>query len=282
MSNKMHFTKVRLRQTLIRCTLAALATGSLFVSDYAFSAQINLITNGSFEQTTATNSTLFTNSNVNGWSIAHNPEGDYTFLTFEGQADTNVGDGGFGSFGLWNPGGNSIPNSSPDGGNFVVSDGAFRNGTIYTTVNGLEVGKRYELSFYQAAGQQDGFDGDTKERWQVTLGGSIAYGTIDLLDGSTMSNIGILTGGVTQYSDLMINPSHGFQPWQKQTMTFTATNNSELLGFLALGSPLGQPPFVLLDGVSLTEQLPEPDSIWLWALGALAISVTKRRKLDKI
>jgi hypothetical protein len=49
-----------------------------------------------------------------------------------------------------------------------------------------------------------------------------------------------------------------------QTMNFTADNTSDLLSFFAVGTPNGEPPFVLLDGVSLNADTPEPaDARWI-------------------
>ena len=48
-----------------------------------------------------------------------------------------------------------------------------------------------------------------------------------------------------------------------ESFKFTANSTSELLSFLAVGTPSGNvPPFALLDGVSLTA-VPEPST---WAM----------------
>ena len=39
-------------------------------------------------------------------------------------------------------------------------------------INGLTAGTTYTLSFWQAAGQQQGFSGDTTEQWKVFLAGT--------------------------------------------------------------------------------------------------------------
>lgn len=255
------------------------------VTPSVFAAQVNLVQNGSFETTTATNSYQVNNSNLSGWQITNATGGGYTFLTFPGQAPTNVGAGAeWGTFGLWNPGGNSIPATSPDGGKFIVSDAAFRNSSIYQTINGLTVGQVYRLSFWQAAGQQVGFTGATKEQWRVSLGGSITYvNSLTLANGNTATAsqlstnaIGIATGGDVRFSTMMDNPSQGFQNWQQQQMLFTATATSQLLSFLAIGSPTGQPPFSLLDGVSLVA-VPEPETIGILLFGLLVIAFGQKR-----
>ena len=51
--------------------------------------------------------------------------------------------------------------------------------------------------------------------------------------------------------------------------TFTANSSTELLSFLAVGTPAANlPPFALLDGVSLTA-VPEPST---WALMLVGFS----------
>ena len=66
----------------------------------------------------------------------------------------------------------TFPATSPDGGNFLLQDGAYQVGTLSQTLNGLVTGKSYQVSFYQASGQQSGFTGNTTEWWDVSLGGS--------------------------------------------------------------------------------------------------------------
>jgi hypothetical protein len=102
-------------------------------------------------------------------------------------------------------------------------------------MNGLVVGQNYKVSFYQAAAQLLGYTGPTTEQWQITLDGD------------------------TQLSALMTNPSQSSQPWTQQTLTFTANSVSEVLSFLAVGTPAGDPPDALLDGVpSHPRPLPSP------------------------
>ena len=55
-------------------------------------------------------------------------------------------------------------------------------------------------------------------------------------------------------------------------LQFLATASSMVLAFTATQSPLGQPPFARLDGVSITQQVPEPVSsaLFLSSLAGLA------------
>ena len=156
------------------------------------------------------------------------------------------------------PNGNNDPSTlvSPVGGNFLAADGAFQVGSISQTINNLKVGAGYYLNFYWAAGQQFGYTGTTTEKWGVTFG-----------------NQSYVTPTVT-------TPSQGFTPWRLATVYFTASATSQALAFLATGAPSGgQPPFSLLDGVSLVAA-PEPAT---WAImvaglfGAVAITTRRRR-----
>jgi hypothetical protein len=222
----------------------------------------NLVTNGSFESTSLSSPGGYfcqagatCVSNVTGWTSVcnHSACGNGNTVLSLLFAGTN-GSAFNGNIGLWG----SIADS-PDGGNFVGADGDSTYGApLSQTINGLITGDTYTLSFYQAAAQQNGSDGPTTERWQVTLGGD------------------------TQLSALMTNTSHGFQAWNQQTMTFQATSTSELLTFLAVGTPSGVPPVSLLDGVSLlSTTAPEPGPIYVTALGLGLLGLTAIRRQRK-
>lgn len=143
-----------------------------------------------------------------------------------------------------------------NGPNFVGADGAYQVGALSQSVSGLIVGARYLLSFNWAAAQQTRFTGRTTEKWGVTL-------------------------GTQSFSTAIVsNPSQGFTGWMLQTFTFTATANSEVLSFLAAGTPLGTPPFALLASVNLN-MVPEPGSATLWLAGLLGLGFAKRRAAGK-
>jgi hypothetical protein len=212
-----------------------------------------VVVNGGFEAFTGTapstssggEKTFFSNANVTGWS-GGTGSGTYAYLVAPGTADIGSHISVYGPF----------PATSPNGGNFYMADGdpAFRSSAITQSISGLTVGQKYAISFYQAAGQQQGFTGATFEQWQVGFGSD------------------------TQFSSLMNTPSQGLVPWQSQSLIFTATSTSETLSFLAIGGPNTNnlPPMVFLDGVSIAA-VPEPSSIALMCIMLLSLGIAYRR-----
>jgi hypothetical protein len=211
-----------------------------------------IIVNGSFSSLTNGPGQFDSKTQATGWTSS-----GYNFIFAAGTADTTGAPGDFGTLKLWGPGdgsANGLTASSPDGGNYVAADGAFEVGAITQTVNGLTVGAHYAISFYWGAAQQQGFNGATTEQWQVTFG--------------------------SQQQNTVVLPiaDHGFSGWQAQSFTYTATAVSQVLSFLAVGTPNGVPPFALLDGVSIS-QVPEPAAYGLIGIGLLTIPLL--RKLGK-
>ena len=197
----------------------------------------NLVVNGSFESTTLADKGYFAGQ-VAGWSGGDN----LTFLDYPGTADDPSK-----YLTVYGP----FPATSPDGGNFVEADGdPSYSGAIYQTITGLTAGKTYEVSFYQAAGQQAGFTGPTTEQWQVSLGDQ------------------------TQLSKLYSLPQGAVGPWELQRMLFTANSSSEVLTFLAEGTPGGAPPISFLDGVWMG--VPEPADWVLMLLGVAGLGAAAR------
>lgn len=217
-----------------------LGSAAALVAVAAPASAVNLVTNGSFEITTATDKTYF-NGQVAGWSGGYN----LTFIDFPGTADDPSK-----YLTVYGP----FPYTSPDGGNFVEGDGdPGYSGAIYQTINNLTIGQQYKVTFYQAAGQQLGFTGPTTEQWQVSFGSE------------------------TYLSSLYSLPQAGVGPWQAQAMTFTATATSQVLQFLAQGTPGGAPPISFLDGVSLSV-VPEPASWGMMIVGFGAMGGAMRRR----
>jgi hypothetical protein len=220
----------------------------------------NLITNGSFDQLTGGVGQIGYNGSslLTGWTNGSPGNLGYNFVYGSTGADTTGANGVDGNVTLWGPG-NGAPNgltASPDGGNFIAADGAYEVAPISQKLTGLTVNAQYAVSFYYAGAQQSGFTGTTTEAWDVSLGSQT-------LDTNTLNDA-----------------SHGFTGWQYTTLTFTATSSQEVLSFLAAGTPSGEPPFSLLDGVSMTQvtTVPEPGSAAMLLTGLMAIGVILRRR----
>ena len=247
----------------------------------AHAGTINVV-NGSFEQTTyngvsAQVDYVFNNNpaysqHVAGWTNNNSSVGTpgYNFVvsgnstTASNGAYGNVyGDSGTVSFwGVENGKSNGI-GPSPDGGNFLAMDGVYETSTISQVLTGLTAGLNTQVSFWYAGAQQSNRDGLNTEGF-----------TVSLFDGKTTQS---------QSTAMLQNDSHGFTGWQYATLNFTATNATETLSFLAKGTPSGEPPFSLLDGVSVTQiaPTPEPSSFMLLGTGVLSAAGFIRRRYNK-
>ena len=233
-----------------------LALSALLILVSPARANTDYVVNGGFETTTNGNGQLTFNTVATGWtnlSDGHGHDG-YNFLFAPGTADTTGATGDSGNLKLWGPNdgsANGLPATSPDGGNYIAADGAYEIGAIQQQISGLTIGVEYSLGYWWAGAQQTGFSGITTEQWDVTL------------------------GDLTQNTVPVTDPSHGFTGWQRQTFTFIADSVNPLLSFLAVGTPTGEPPFSLLDGVTL-QQTPEPGTFALIGLGLVAVPLAAR------
>ncbi|HUP04855.1 MAG TPA: hypothetical protein VMU19_12755 [Bryobacteraceae bacterium] len=214
-------------------------------------AHASLIANGSFENYTGSvanagdNAIDLAGAGLLNWSDASGVAEALVFPSWYGNYLFNI-PGPIGPVGLAGP----LPATSPDGGNFIISDSDYLTSAIFQTINGLTPGASYQLSFYQALAQDSQpvtQPGAVSAYWQVALGAGTQTSTQMYADGSipTVSN------------------------WQAQTMTFVASSASEVLSFLAVGT--GVPPMAALDGVSLTET-PEPAAFWMLGAGGLLLA----------
>jgi hypothetical protein len=265
------------------CLLLITSAGILPTADAS-------LLNGNFTATTGTfgaaggglNTPSYTGGgSLTNWTILDvSGSSGFALLYFAGnqgsttQAGSGVNlNGRFNNFAVFDPGnsggsGGAIPNTSPGGGNFVAADGASGyNVAIYQTLTSLSAGSVYGVSFWYAAAQQYGFSGNTTEGWQVSLTNSAqttqaaANGTT-IQDTATQANIaGTSTPGLA---------SGGFQSWAQQTFYFTAAGSTQVLTFLSMGTPNGQPPMDFLSGVVVTAA-PEPASLGMIGLGLVSL-----------
>jgi len=229
----------------------------------------DLIVNGGFEQTNGvaqstkitpatynSNGDIVSQGNVTGWSSSGY---NFVFLTNNAavsktQADTIGSTNGTMLYGPGNGTNNGLTVSG-NGGNFVAADNDYQQGPISQRVSNLVVGNAYLLNFLWAGAQQTDYSGATQEQWTVTFGNS------------------------TQKTANITVPARGFSGWLPVTMYFVANATQETLSFLATGTPGGQPPFSLLDGVSLVAA-PEPATLALMMAGLVglgAVGALRRR-----
>ena len=241
---------------LVRSKIAVCATLALAAATVSAHATPINVVNGGFESTTNGNGQIGYNTNVTGWTT-----NGYNFVFAPGTADKGGANGSAGNVQLWGPHNGSANGlkTSPNGGNFLALDGNYGVGAVSQTLTGLTAGDKETVTFDFAGAQQYGFTGPTTEALEVSLGGQ----TIE--------------------TPVLQDASHGFTGWQTENFTFTATGTSEVLSFLAVGTPSGVPPMSLLDGVSVSQQspVPEPGTISLMLTGIAGIGGLVRSRFKK-
>jgi hypothetical protein len=234
------------------------------------------VSNGGFENLAVAGTSNQLNYHVDGGAAVQQASGwtngnsgsvpGYNFV-FSGStaSGTSYGKayGTGGSVYLWGTQ-NGVSNgitSSPDGGNFLGMDGVYQSAAVSQQLTGLTPGMNTKVYFYYAGAQQYAFDGPTTEGFKVSLS-----------DGKTTES---------HSTAMLSNSSHGFTGWNYTYLDFTATSTTETLSFLALGTPSGEPPFSLLDGISVVQVTPEPSSLALLGTGVLAMGGMIRRRYAK-
>ena len=169
------------------------------------------------------------------------------------------------------PGEQQRPNSnftgdSPDGegvGAFMALDGDPNfTAPLQQSVSGLTVGQDYLLKFYWAGGELSNRTGYNT----IKLTGSFGAGVFSTETFTNTKPVGV-TGD--------------FSGWTLETFKFKAASTTQLLSFLAVGTPAANlPPVAFLDGVSLTA-VPEPSTwaIMLMGFAGLGVAMRARRRI---
>lgn len=234
----------------------------------AQATSVNLVSNGGFEQTSnGADKMTYLSTTPTGWSLTpinqNNVQwgiaGTYSFVMTSPTATVNAPIGG--AFSM------VAGTNSPDGGNLFAATsqiGSSGQQQLSQTITGLTVGNEYTLSFYEGLGQRSGYTGATSGSWDVTFAGQ------------------------TYTSPTVNTPSGGFSGWTQRSTKFVAGSASEVLMFVFNGSPSGNYPVGVLDGVWFGEQspaaVPEIDpascgSVLSLVLGALGLAERKRRRV---
>ena len=156
----------------------------------------------------------------------------------------------------------SLPSTqlSSQGGNFVGLDGdpnASFNASLSQTVTGFTVGQRYWFAFDWAASELQSRSGITNEKINFKAVGAVT----DL----NFTSVTVTT------------PTQGFIPWRGESLSFVASSTTEVLTFLAQSTSTCLPPFVLLDGLTLSD-VPEPGTIVLAGAGMAILMLLRFQK----
>jgi MYXO-CTERM domain-containing protein len=230
----------------------------------------NLVLNGDFENNGGVGQ-IGSVSSLSSWTrtIISDPESGGLAFVVDGSADSNGFPWNDGSssdtYGIWGPGtfptaSNNGFTGSPNGGYFLGISPAYGNSKISQIISGLTVGQDYTLTFEYAGSQLSCCGGSTDQAWQFSFGSQ------------------------TGSASTMNVSSRGFDGWNTYTTQVFASSSSTALEFTP-NSASTDGPFLLLDGVSLTDNsapgpTPVPGPLPLMGAGAaFAWSRRLRRRI---
>ena len=221
----------------------------------------------------------YTNNQLADWTqnvIGGNNGGLIVVLPSSTLNDTTIHDGGSTVYSFWSTanGGLSVITAPPSGNPDVFAQDSAPENTSYLsqTVNGLQAGKTYAITFNWAGLQLRSADGSnwngvTNEKWLINLDGTYNGGRTQSFTGGTT----LTTNEITDV------PSHGFTGWQSSTLKFVATGASEVLNLEAVSSSGGMPPFALIDNLQLNA-VPEPATWAMMIVGVAGMGAVARRR----
>ena len=270
-----------------RYIVQSIMLGLLVVASPAAQASVNLIQNGGFESTLGitTSNEILNAATLENWYSSDAGNGKYNYVYFPGHVTPSNPNGAYtnqdpgqnqcsepfgtssgipGNVCLWGPNNAATFPVSPVGGKFVAldADPQYRN-PLTQTVSNLTIGDNYVLSFFWGGAQYSTRVGPTTENLQISFGGDTA-----------------VTPTISAYPLLQSS----FRLVRSYTKDFTATSTTQVLSFLADGTPLNEPPVVVLDGVSLTDtttmqnSTPEPGYFALMIVGLVGLVAVARRR----
>ena len=257
----------------IRNAVSAAALAALVAAGAAPAfAGTNLVSNGSFEDVSGNASPSFFLSDNAGdltdWITSSNADFEQHPLCFAIRYRDPPRHGSVRSLG------ERERDDQSRWGELVAFDGDPTPGarqTMSQTISGLTVGGTYTLTFSWGATQYQFINGSS-------------FNCSGCWIGATTNEMVVSLGGETQDTATVNVASKGFTGWMPESMTFTATSASEMLVFLSEGGPTSLPPVALLDGVSLTGDVPgaapEPGTWAMMGIGfaGLGFAAYRRRR----
>jgi hypothetical protein len=242
------------------------------------------VSNGEFTQNAGpgapgTGNDSFNNVNPIGWtSGSSGPGGSLIYVTNADAINNHTGS----QLPVYGPSAGSPASTSnpfpspPLPGNFVEADGnPFFGNSFSYQLSGLTVGQTYQLSFFEAFGQEVNFSSATTNQWIVGLGVAGSQFVFNESNPNLYTyaysdpNGSVTTPGVVNV------PNQGVSPWQQVTVNLTADATNDVLTFLAWGnngSTVNVPPIAFLDiGANGAPAAPEPASLSLLVVGLLGV-----------